>query len=68
MTRLIQDVRHAARSLRRSPGFVAVATITLAIGIGATTAIFALVHAVVIAPLPYPQATGWSMWATRCRG
>jgi putative ABC transport system permease protein len=56
MTRLIQDIRYAARSLRRSPGFVAVATITLAIGIGATTAIFALVHAVVIAPLPYPQA------------
>jgi putative ABC transport system permease protein len=56
MDRLIQSLRHAARSLRRSPGFAAMAVVTLAIGVGATTAIFALVHAVVIAPLPYPES------------
>ncbi len=56
MSRMVQTVRHAARSLRRSPGFAAVSVITLGIGIGATTAIFALLHAVVISPLPYPDA------------
>jgi putative ABC transport system permease protein len=56
MNRLLQSTRHAARSLRRSPGFAAVATVTLAIGIGATTAIFALLHAVVLSPLPYPAS------------
>jgi putative ABC transport system permease protein len=56
MDRLIQSLRHSARSLRRSPGFAAIAALTLAIGIGATTAMFALLHAVVISPLPYPDA------------
>jgi putative ABC transport system permease protein len=56
MDRLIRAFAHASRSLRRSPGFSAVATVTLAIGIGATTAMFALLHAVVLSPLPYPQA------------
>jgi putative ABC transport system permease protein len=41
MNRLFQSIRHAARSLRRGPGFAAVAAATLAIGIGATTAVFA---------------------------
>lgn len=52
---LLQDIRVAARSLARSPGFAVVATVTLALGIGAATAIFTLLHSVVIEPLPYPE-------------
>ena len=50
------DIAHAARRLRRSPGFTAATIITLALGIGANTAIFSLVHGVVLNPLPYPEA------------
>lgn len=53
--RLLQDVKFAVRSLARSPGFSAVVILTLALGIGASTAIFAVVHAVVLQPLEYPQ-------------
>jgi putative ABC transport system permease protein len=56
MERVIQSLRQAGRSLGRNPGFAAITALTLALGIGATTAIFALLHAVVIAPLPYPEA------------
>jgi predicted permease len=54
--RLGQDVRYAARQLRRSPGFSAVAVMTLGLGIGATTAIFTLVYDVMLRPLPFAQA------------
>ena len=56
MDTLVQDLRFALRSYLRAPAFPLAAIATLALGIGATTAIFSTLNAVLLKPLPYPQA------------
>jgi putative ABC transport system permease protein len=69
MDRLLPDVTHAVRRLLRAPGFAAIAILTLALGIGANTAIFSLVKTVILRPLPYGEPDRLVMlWRTADKG
>lgn len=66
---ILHDLRHAARVLARNPGVSAVAVFTLALAIGATTAVFSVVHGVLLRPLPYPEARRLAaVWEVNDRG
>ena len=56
LSTVLQDVTFAFRQFRRSPGFAATAVLTLALGVGTTTAIFSLVDGILLRPLPFPHA------------
>jgi len=56
LSRLRRELRHGARRLARSPGFTIASVLTLALGVGATTAVYSLVYSTVLSPLPYPES------------
>jgi hypothetical protein len=65
MVTLLSDTRHAIRRLRKAPAFTAAVILTLALGIGANTALFGVVDSILIRPLPYPHAeTLVGVWQT----